>query len=113
MQRRALLALVVLHACRGAQPAPTEAGVEAPAKSAAASPAAVSPASPSALAVSAEPEGPVQTATKTTEAAPPRGAPRVAKMPTGGPPNAGSPLGTNLALMRDYTGDWPFVDAFH
>lgn len=113
MQRRALLALVVLHACRGAQPAPTEAGVEAPAKSAAASPAAVSPASPSALAVSAEPEGPVQTATKTTEAAPPRGAPRAAKMPPGGPPNAGSPLGTNLALMRDYTGDWPFVDAFH
>lgn len=116
MQRRALLALVVLHGCRGAQPAPAEAGVEAPAKAAAASPASA-PSEPIATGDPQEPKPsppePTQTATNAAAALPATGAPRAAKMPPGGPPNAGSPLGTNLALMRDYTGDWPFVDAFH
>ncbi|MEZ4725933.1 MAG: hypothetical protein R3E79_02240 [Caldilineaceae bacterium] len=28
------------------------------------------------------------------------------------PPNQNSPLGTNLIRVSDFSGDWPFVDAF-
>jgi hypothetical protein len=36
-------------------------------------------------------------------------------VPAGGqapPPNEGSPLGTNLSGLVDWSGEWPFVDAF-